>query len=493
MAPRPPLPRRSPAVVALLVALMACLHGTLDRARAATNAFRIAGYLPDYRAPGFKPDSAAALTDLILFSAEPGRNGALDLSRLRSIPWAALQSLRSRHGTRLHLAIGGWGLSAHFKGVAASPETRAAFAASVAQAAEDLGLDGIDLDWEHPANAAEEDGYGLLLADLRQILAPKGRVLSVTIAGWQRLTPLAIQSAHFVQRMAYDQPGPHATFEGAAADLAKLARLGVPRSKIVLGLPFYGRHRTQRQETLTYHEILQRFAPGPATDDVSGFAFNGPETIRRKVALARDEGLAGVMAWEVGQDAPAPQSLLQVVADEASARPALLMAAGRRSMAEGFQILGAQLTAALAQGGPAHAIDVCSAQALPLTTAVGQSQRLLLRRVSHAPRQPSNAASTAEQAWIARFQSELRQASNAPPALLPPAPILRTNDVGQPVFYAPIVLANPICLSCHGQPGTDIAPATLQAIRSRYPSDKATGFRLGDVRGLWKAEWATGP
>jgi len=288
---------------------------------ATTGRFRVVGYLPEYRAPGLDFSKLVGLTDLIVFSAEPEASGALDLSRLKAVPWPELHALRSRHQTRLHLAIGGWGLSRHFKTVAASPGLRSTFSQQALKTASDLHLDGIDLDWEHPANPAEVEDYGRLLSDLRDTLAPKGLSLAVTVAGWQRLTPLAIRSADLVQLMAYDRPGHHSTFEGTLADLASLARQGVPRAKTVLGLPLYGRHITQRDQTLTYQELLQRFAPAPGADEAGGYAFNGPETLRRKVAHARDEGLAGVMIWELGQDAPGDKALLPAVIAEATGRP----------------------------------------------------------------------------------------------------------------------------------------------------------------------------
>jgi hypothetical protein len=53
-------------------------------------------------------------------------------------------------------------------------------------------------------------------------------------------------------------------------------------------------------------------------DEVAGYFFNGPDTIRRKVRMARAAGLGGVMIWEVGQDFhPADErSLLRAIADE---------------------------------------------------------------------------------------------------------------------------------------------------------------------------------
>ena len=67
-----------------------------------------------------------------------------------------------------------------------------------------------------------------------------------------------------------------------------------------------------------------------------------------------------------------------------------------------------------------------------------------------------------------------------------PKPQVITNADGIRDFLAPIVLGNPLCLQCHGTPGKDIAPETLAAIQKLYPDDKATGFKLGDLRGLWR-------
>jgi len=38
------------------------------------------------------------------------------------------------------------------------------------------------------------------------------------------------------------------------------------------------------------------------------------------------------------------------------------------------------------------------------------------------------------------------------------------------------------CLKCHGQ---NIAPEITAKLKENYPDDKATGFKLGDVRGAF--------
>src|SRR5262245_19196635 len=116
--------------------------------------FRIAGYLPEYRAAEFDPEAARLLTDLIVFSADPTADGGLDMARLERIPWAKLRAFKTRERVRMILSVGGWNRSKHFAAVATSATKRKAFAAASVRACLDNRLDGLDLDWEHPKTLA---------------------------------------------------------------------------------------------------------------------------------------------------------------------------------------------------------------------------------------------------------------------------------------------------------------------------------------------------
>lgn len=279
----------------------------------ATSKFRVVGYLPDYRAAEFDFDSARALTDLILFSAEPTATGDLAMSRLQNIPWAKLRAFKTRERVRLILCVGGWERSTHFPVVAKSPELRKQFAHAAVRTCLAERLDGIDLDWEHPKDLAEQEGYGKLLAELRAAFTPHGLTLSVTMASWQKLTPEAFAAVDWVQIMSYDHPGRHSTFEAAQADVQTLLKAGAPAEKIVLGLPFYGRNIKVPDTALTYRELVTKYHPKGDADEVDGVSFNGPVTIRRKTEYALKTRLGGVMIWELGQDASGESSLLKVV------------------------------------------------------------------------------------------------------------------------------------------------------------------------------------
>lgn len=277
--------------------------------------FRVAAYLPDYRLDSYEPKLAQLLTDVILFSVEPTAEGGINRKRLDKAPWAELRKWKTARRVRLIVAVGGWERSKHFAAVATLPEKRRKFVNEAVKLCLDERLDGIDLDWEHPGSAAEEQGYADLLTELRAACEPHGLLVSFSIAGWQKVPPEAFAAAHWVHLMGYDREGRHSTFDDTVAEVKKLQEMGVPPGKIVLGMPFYGLHVERKKQPLSYAEILAKYGPKPDVDEVDGFYFNGTGTVRRKTEYALKQGLGGVMAWELGQDVPTEQSLVRTMAE----------------------------------------------------------------------------------------------------------------------------------------------------------------------------------
>jgi nitrate reductase cytochrome c-type subunit len=60
------------------------------------------------------------------------------------------------------------------------------------------------------------------------------------------------------------------------------------------------------------------------------------------------------------------------------------------------------------------------------------------------------------------------------------------ND--QVYFYYPIT-TNAKCLQCHGVKERDIQPPVLTVLSTLYPEDKATGYEVDEVRGMWKVQF----
>ena len=168
---------------------------------------------------------------------------------------------------------------------------------------------------------------------------------------------------------------------------------------------------------------------------------------------------------------PQPQPVPPQIAQLASER-------GKAIITQAFGVLSSNLLSALEKGGPTNALPFCSAQAQSLTESLAAAGGVELRRVSHRPRNPTNEASEVEFAVMQGFDQALRSGQK-------PTPVVATTPKGQIAFYTPIAITNAVCLNCHGQPNTEVQPATMALIGERYPKDRATGFKMGDLRGMW--------
>ena len=143
--------------------------------------------------------------------------------------------------------------------------------------------------------------------------------------------------------------------------------------------------------------------------------------------------------------------------------------------AEAQQLLGSQLKQKIAEGGAENALEFCNINAIPLTDSISKKYSVTIKRVSDKYRNPDNAANAAELAVITTYKAMLAEGKM-------PKGLLKDNH-----YYAPIV-TNAMCLQCHGTPGKELAEKTHQKIKSLYPDDKATGYGVDELRGIFSIE-----
>lgn len=136
------------------------------------------------------------------------------------------------------------------------------------------------------------------------------------------------------------------------------------------------------------------------------------------------------------------------------------------------RLLG-RLGQALQEGGPVMAIEVCREEAPRLTTG---SVAFPLGRTSHRLRNPKNVTPKWAQAYLDKFASQ--PAEKAPTWVVP-----LEGRVG---VIAPLA-TQALCLQCHGDPRA-MSGELRSSLERLYPSDQATGFELGQLRGVIWAE-----
>jgi hypothetical protein len=141
-----------------------------------------------------------------------------------------------------------------------------------------------------------------------------------------------------------------------------------------------------------------------------------------------------------------------------------------------FDTLRSSLMQAIASQGLPGAVPYCHENAAALTGSMAP-EGVSIRRVSPRYRNPDNAADSLDQVTWLHFQQLKSKGDSL-------APLVVTQG-DKTIYYKPILL-QPMCTPCHGQPDSEIPEQVMTAIKDKYPNDQATGFRPGDLRGLWK-------
>jgi len=147
------------------------------------------------------------------------------------------------------------------------------------------------------------------------------------------------------------------------------------------------------------------------------------------------------------------------------------------------QLLGTNLKMALQESGPKGAIKFCNIQAYPLVDSIQQNQEIHIRRTSLKIRNQENKPTALEKRILEAYN--YNQENDQP--LTGNVQQLEGNYL---LYTKPIVINNPACLNCHGKVGENVSAETFALINELYPGDSATGFELGDLRGMWSIKMA---
>ncbi|CAM4286494.1 glycosyl hydrolase family 18 protein [Paenibacillus alkaliterrae] len=204
----------------------------------------------------------------------------------------------------------------------------------------ELGVPGVNLDFEEVAGS-DRGAYTAFVTALAKAVHAKGMKLSIDLprgsVNWNHLTAYdhaALASiVDTVIIMAYDEhwsgsdiPGPVAGLKWTEEGVKQFLNYGIPRSKLMLGIPFYVREwkldstgKLVGNRAIFMKEIPKLIADTKAKgvhDSASGqmkytyvkdgftyqFWAETENTIKARIQIAKAYDLAGVAAWRLGYE-----------------------------------------------------------------------------------------------------------------------------------------------------------------------------------------------
>ncbi|PVD39531.1 hypothetical protein C0Q70_02165 [Pomacea canaliculata] len=246
------------------------------------------------------------------------------------------------------LAVGGWNVgSGPFTQMVATQQSRARFIESAIEFVRKWGFDGLDVDWEYPANRGsppeDRDNFTFLIKELRAAFESEslstGRprlLLSAAVgAGKSKIDtayniPALMLYLDFASIMSYDLHGAWETHTGHHTALFPRSdetgddrylnvdfavnywvQLGAPKEKLNVGLSTYWRTFTLSSTSQTgvrhaeqwrpEHQDREQFVPYVTKGD-QWAGGDDVASITTKTCYVKQHGFGGVMVWTPDDD-----------------------------------------------------------------------------------------------------------------------------------------------------------------------------------------------
>lgn len=154
-----------------------------------------------------------------------------------------------------------------------------------------------------------------------------------------------------------------------------------------------------------------------------------------------------------------------------------------KEMADSLKkVLKSNLQEQMKKNGPVKSVVFCSEKAMELTHQVNQYAKkgLMVKRVSEKFRNPANAPDKMDKIAFEFFKQKKEHDGQYPSEFIARQSYKENPNIEIFRYYEPLIIQKP-CLACHGE---KIKPEVMAEIKSRYPDDMATGYKLGELRGL---------
>jgi chitinase len=352
---------------------IACAAGSTPEAMAPTPIW-ITAYYAGWNQDHLKPADIdfSALTHLVHFSVLPRADGTLD-TKQHDISAARSQAIiRATHAAKrkILLCVGGAESAAEMR-PAIAPETRPGLIKNLLQLVTTRGYNGLDIDME-PLENTDAENYSAFIRELRSALRKTNPDLLLTCAVGHQQNWFSLLQDEFdqVNIMTYDQSGAWPGWEtwhnaslfnsgkkfkttdrllpSAQLQIQQWLDAGFKPKKLGLGIAFYGTlwqgatGPNQSIEGVTvkqigYRQMMRDYfrpdryrwdeaaqAPYLSIDETGTandffISYDDEKLAQMKINFARENGLGGVIIWELGSAfrAAAPEgqrdNLLQAI------------------------------------------------------------------------------------------------------------------------------------------------------------------------------------
>lgn len=281
----------------------------------------------------YDSDAMAYLDEIIIFAIapDPADGGLLEYSndpesgeityvRGQSNPGLTTTMIETivndakRYGVKLTLGINGMGRKDKYFNKMIDDGNHLNFAREVKELLLKYGMDGVDVDYEHPDDDYDIANLAKLFTALRNELHPHGLHVSGAFGVSRPGTKLFLQQHHQlldeINIMGY-----HNNVKTYIEYLEMLHSYGIPKHKIRGGHGFYYQDKPNNA-SYDFRDLVNLTAvtgeedivvmPKPEDPSITLTLTNnnGNQSLLEKVNYIRDNGYGGVMVWALNHDLP---------------------------------------------------------------------------------------------------------------------------------------------------------------------------------------------
>lgn len=217
--------------------------------------------------------------------------------------------------TKVLLSVGGAGADG-FCMAASTAQSRKKFTNELLKIVDEYDFDGVDIDWEFPGESTLginscahcKSDFFLLLNDLKSSL--NKRLLTIAV-GSNRYFGLSVKQigkvVDYVFVMTYDLGVMQSNIYLSKIFVNMWKWLGIPKQKVCIGVPVYGRNVKKLSEDISFREashgrITHFFGQSFSNYQGKKYCFDTEADVERKALWANKNSLGGVFCWEITCD-----------------------------------------------------------------------------------------------------------------------------------------------------------------------------------------------